>query len=367
MLAPWRALLAPRWRWLDAARRAMMQIAARKAFPAALERLNRPLAIPSPFRLKEYLIMPAHKMKAVLVPQYGAPSVLSLQEIDPPVCKPGEVLVRVKAAGVNPFDCKMRSGALKDFYPIALPFIPGSDFAGTVEAVGSGVKRYSIGDDVFGAAGTGTYAQLVAVKEEILATKPTALDYGEAASVPVAALTAWQALFQHGQLKAGQTVLVHGGAGGVGMFAVQLARWAGARVVATASASATAAVREYGADAVIDYRAKPFEQVVHDVDLVLDTQGGQTQERSLGVLKRGGRLVSTVSPPDEQKASAAGVTAKVMGMKSNGKDLAEIARHIESGVLKLHVAHTFALSEAAEAQELLEGGHVHGKIVLEIE
>ena len=220
-------------------------------------------------------------MKAIRIHEFGGPEQLRCE--DAPVPQPGEgqVLVRVKAASVNPIDWKLASGAMQAFRPIELPWIPGGDFAGVVEAVGPGVTNVNTGDQVYGDTPSGgSYAELVAASADMIASQPPKLTAVEAASLPLAGQTAWQAIFDHGQLQAGQTILVHGAAGGVGGYAVQFARWKGARVLATASAEDEEYVRTLGADVVIDYRATRFESVARDVDLVLDLIGGDTQERS---------------------------------------------------------------------------------------
>ncbi len=306
-------------------------------------------------------------MQAIQVHDYGTPDVLRLENIPIPQAKPNEVLVRIKAAAVNPVDWKIRAGYLREVMPQQMPYIPGSDFCGTVEAVGAAVRDFSIGDDIFGEVPVGAYAEFVAAPADLIAKKPQSLDYLEAASVPMVSMTAWQALFDAGQLQAGQTVLIHGAAGGVGMFAVQLARWKGARVIATASGDSVAVVRQLGADAVIDYKVKPFDQAVRDADLVLDTIGGETQKRSFAVLKRGGRLVNLTGEADKKLAGERGVEAITMFMKPSGKLLAQIGEHLDSGVLETSVERTFTLAEAQQAQELSATGHVHGKIVIEVQ
>jgi NADPH:quinone reductase-like Zn-dependent oxidoreductase len=242
----------------------------------------------------------------------------------------------------------------------------GVDFSGQVEMLGPGTRALQEGDDIFGqvADESGSYAEYAIAMESQVARKPSGLDHLKAAALPVAGLTPWQALFDVAGLKAGQTILIHAAAGGVGSFAVQFAKWKGARVIGTASAGGVAYVRGLGADQVIDYKAKPFEQEIRDVDVVLDTIGGETQERSWQVLKRGGILVSLVQPPSPQQAEARGVRAVMHRQQPRGDQLAEIAALVISGKVKVNVEKTFPLSEARQAQELSQDGHAHGKIVL---
>jgi len=302
-------------------------------------------------------------MKAVRIHAFGGPDVLSFEDAPTPTPKAGEILVRVRAAGVNPVDWKIREGHLGK---IPLPSTMGVDFSGQVEMLGPGTRALQEGDDIFGqvADESGSYAEYAIAMESQVARKPSGLDHLKAAALPVAGLTPWQALFDVAGLKAGQTILIHAAAGGVGSFAVQFAKWKGARVIGTASAGGVAYVRGLGADQVIDYKAKPFEQEVRDVDVVLDTIGGETQERSWQVLKRGGILVSLVQPPSPQQAEARGVRAVMHRQQPRGDQLAEIAALVTSGKVKVNVEKTFPLSEARQAQELSQDGHAHGKIVL---
>ena len=308
-------------------------------------------------------------MKAVLVHAYGGPEALTLEDIPRPVPKANEVLVRVSAAGVNPVDWKLREGHLQQIMPVQFPFTPGCDVAGIVESVGEGVGDFAVGDGVYGAVPPttgGGYAESVIVPSATLADKPKNLSFVEAASVPSVAITAWQSLFESGGLTAGQTVLIHGGSGGVGMFAVQLAHQKGARVIATCSAENIEFVESLGADEVLDYKAVRFEEKVSGVDVVLDTQGGDTQERSWQTLKPGGILVSVVSPPSEEKAAEANARGVMVQVAASKALLTEIAEMLDAGTIKTEIAQTFSLSEARQAQELSQIGHTRGKIVLQI-
>jgi NADPH:quinone reductase-like Zn-dependent oxidoreductase len=235
--------------------------------------------------------------------------------------------------------------------------------------VGEGVSKFKKGDEIFACqslARAGSYAEFTIVREDEAALKPEKLSHAEAAGVPLVALTAWQALFDHGQLKEGQTVLIHAGAGGVGTMAVQLANWKGAKVIATASERNHEYLRELGADQVIDYNTENFWEHVKDVDVVLDPIGGKTQEQSWQVLKRGGRLVSILQPPSQEKARAHGVTAMVFLMERNAEQLSEIGKLLEEGTLKAVTTHVFPLDEAAKAHKQSETRHTRGKIVLEV-
>src|SRR6476660_8552590 len=245
-------------------------------------------AIPEKDSSAKYLTM-----KAIRIHNYGGPEVLQYEDAPRPQPQAGEVVVRVHAAGVNPIDWKVREGHMKDFWAHKLPLILGWDFSGVIEKVGSGATKFKKGDEVYSvpdASRDGAYAEYIVVRESELALKPKSLHHVRAAAVPLAAVTAWQALFDAGQLKRGQRALIHGGSGGVGHIAVQLAKWKGAHVIATASTKNHELLRELGADETIDYTRQRFEDVARNVDIVLDLIGGETQERSWSVLKKGGVL-----------------------------------------------------------------------------
>ncbi len=306
-------------------------------------------------------------MKAVRYHAFGGPEVLRYEDAPRPVPKAGEVLVRVYAAGVNPVDWKLRQGGFKQPGQ-SFPQIPGFDLAGTVEAVGAGVERFQPGDSVFGYLSLrrgGAYAEFALAAEGELARMPDQ-DFVGAAAVPLAALTAWQALFDTAGLEEGQTVLVHAGAGGVGHFAVQLANSRGARVIATASQKNHEFLKRLGADQTIDYKTQRFEELVHDVDVVLDSIGGDTRTRSYEVLKKGGFLVSIVGAPAPAELEAHGLRGAGILVKPDAKQLEEIAALIEAGRLVPEVSEVLPLAEAARAHELSQGGHTRGKIVLEV-
>lgn len=305
-------------------------------------------------------------MKAAQIHGFGGPEVLVYEDAPRPKPNQNEILVRVHAAGVNPVDWKIRSGMFKGGRESAFPLILGFDVSGTVEQLGEGVSNVQVGDPVYANIPGGAYAEYVAFAAQAAAPKPKSLDFVQAASVPVAALTAWQALFEHGKLSAGQTVLVHAAAGGVGNFAVQFAHRRGARVIGTASARNHDFVRSLGADEVIDYTTARFEDVAKNVDVVFDTMGGETQERSWGVLKPGGILVSVVNPATGQAAEAHGARGTFFSANSSAEQLAEIGRMIDGGQVKTHVETILPLSEARQAHEMSQSGHTRGKIVLQV-
>jgi NADPH:quinone reductase-like Zn-dependent oxidoreductase len=309
-------------------------------------------------------------MMAWRVHEYGAPDVMKFDRIPRPEPGPGEVLVKVEAAGVGPWDGWIRAG--KGAAPQPLPLTLGSDLAGEVAAVGPGVSRPRVGEQVYGVTNPdfiGAYAEYALASAAMVASKPVSLSYTEAASVPVVAVTAQQALFDHAQLKKGQTVLIHGAAGNVGAYAVQLARRASLRVIATAGQDDAAFVRDLGADTVIDYRTEKFEDKVRDADAVIDLVGGEIQRRSFQVLRRGGKLISLVSDPDQDLARRHGVEAAFFLVKVTTEVLAEIGSLIDGGELRARVGTVLRLADAREAHLMLEGlrPHPKGKIVLAVE
>lgn len=305
-------------------------------------------------------------MKAIRAYAYGGPEVLTLEDLPDPVPGDGEVLIDVAASGVNPVDWKILEGRMKAFLPLPLPYIPGVEVSGTISALGAGVTGFAVGDEVFGFIGiVGGYATRVVASVDRLALVPKKLPRLDAAGVPATALTAWQALHEHAGVKPGQRVLIHGAAGGVGSMAVQLARIAGANVIGTASSGNLDYVSRLGAAQVIDYRTESFEQIVSSVDIVLDLVGGDTQDRSWSLLKPGGVLVSPVSPPDAERARAAGVLAKHFATRSDGKQLTAIAAHFDSSELVAEVEAVFPLSHAAEALKKNLTRHARGKVVLD--
>lgn len=309
-------------------------------------------------------------MNAVRIHAYGGPEVLLYEDAPRPVVADDEVLIRVHAAGVNPVDWKVREGHLGGMLNHVLPLIPGWDVSGTVAEYGPKVMTLQTGDEVFAycnLARNGAYAEYVAVKATEVAYKPDSLDHVQAAAVPLAALTAWQALFDLAELSAGQKVLIHAAAGGVGHFAVQLARWRGAHVIGTASGKNRRFLEEIGAHEVIDYTVTDFADAVSDVDVVLDTLSGATRDRSWPVLKKGGILVTTLPPPPaEETAAQFGVRAAFVFVQPNANELGEIAALIDSGHVRPHIDRVLPLEKVSEAHNLSQSGHASGKIVLKV-
>jgi NADPH:quinone reductase-like Zn-dependent oxidoreductase len=309
-------------------------------------------------------------MMAWRVHEFGPPDVMRFERVLRPNPGPDEVLVKVEAAGVGPWDGWIRAG--RSALPQPLPLILGSDLSGKIVAVGPGVSDLRAGDQVYGVTNpqfVGAYAEYALASATMVSSKPTSLTYNEAASVPVIAVTAWQALFDQAQLKAGQTVLIHGAAGNVGAYAVQLAYRAGLRTIATAAADDVPFVRNLGADTAIDYRTQRFEEEVRDADAVIDLVGGETQERSFQVLRRGGKLVSAVSDPDQHLAQSHGVEAAFFLVNVTSQYLAEITGLIDGGKLRTRVGAVLPLAQAREAHYMLERlrPQPKGKIVLAVE
>ncbi len=301
--------------------------------------------------------------RAIIVREWGGPEVLHIEDLPKPVPAEDEVLIRVRAASINPLDWKIREGARRAMYKT--PYHLGCDVAGEIEAVGAAVKDFKPGDAVYAMIGrAGAYADYALAKADVIAPKPATLDFAHAGAVPLAALTAWQMLTENGGLQSGQRVLVHAAAGGVGGFAVQMARHLGAHVIGTASARNHEYLRGIGAHECIDYTSERFENVVRDIDLVVDLLAGEVQARSWGVMKPGGMLVCALGPPDMEKAKAAGMHAKPQGVRPDGAQLRAIGALIDAGTIKVELAASFPLEKAAEAHRLSETGHVRGKIVL---
>jgi NADPH:quinone reductase-like Zn-dependent oxidoreductase len=307
-------------------------------------------------------------MKAVRIERYGNEEVVELAEVERPEPGENQLLVKVKAAAVNPVDWKIRDG-LGELFGLKPPLILGCEIAGTVESVGPsriGSSDFALGDDVYGYLGThtGGYAEYVAAPASEFVCKPKQIDFDTAAAVPVATLTAWQGIFGHGKLTRGQRILITGASGAVGSIAVQLAKIKGAHVIGTGSGRNEEFARKLGANEFIDYKKAKFEEEVSDVDVVFDTVGGDTQERAFQTLKRGGVLVSTVSPPSAEKATEFGVTVAMVLMMPKPDQLAEINRLVESGKLKVRVATVLPLAEVKKAHQLSASGHADGKIIL---
>jgi NADPH:quinone reductase-like Zn-dependent oxidoreductase len=328
-------------------------------------------------------------MKAYSVSKYRRP--MQAGDFAEPPVDDRDVLVEINAAGVNMLDAKIRDGEFKPFLPYKAPFILGHDLAGVVARVGSSVTRFTVGDEVYARprdGRIGTFAERIAVHEDDLAIKPANLSMAEAASVPLVALTAWQALVERANLQPGQKVLIHAGSGGVGTYAIQLAKHLGATVATTAGTSNVDWVRELGADIVVDYRTQDFETVAHDYDVVLDSQGGETLAKSLRVLEPGGTAIGIAGPPDPDFARQQGLGLPLrlvmtglslktrwaarrhaarysfLFMRASGAQLDEITKLIETNVLRTIVDRAYPFDEAPQALAHVEGGRTKGKVVI---
>lgn len=308
-------------------------------------------------------------MQAIRIHKYGGVAVLQLEDVPIPRPETGEVLIRIHAAGVNPVDWKVREGYLKMIVHHKLPLILGWDVSGVIEAIGAGVDNFKEGDEVYSRpdiSRNGAYAEYIVVKASEVALKPKSIDHIKAAAVPLAALTAWQSLFDAADLKAGQRVLIHAAAGGVGHLAVQLAKWKGAYVIGTASGRNVELLRDLGVDETVNYTTTPFEEVVRDVDVVFDTVGGDVQKRSWKTLKNKGILVSITDPISSVKGMIRGARGKFIFVQPNSGQLNEIAHLIDRGKLRPIVETTLPLAQAAQAQTLSQEGHVRGKLILRV-
>lgn len=305
-------------------------------------------------------------MKAVVVRQWGGSEAAVIEEFERPQPGPGEILISVKATSINPFDWSIREGYLRDY--VGLPFMLGSDVAGVIEALGEGVEGWKIGESVYGMKGMrgGGYAEYTTVLPSEIGHKPRTLSFAEAAAVPHAALTAWHALYTCGDLKAGQRVLIHAAAGGVGHFAVQLAKMTGAYVIGTASSQNEAFLSETGVDEYVDYNRVAFESLLKDVDLVIDAVGYGTAERSLQIIKPSGVLVCMVTPPPFEEAAKLQIGAKYLASHASTDLLNEIAKLIDTGKLKPYIQQVFKFEEIHQAMQLSQGRHVRGKLAVAI-
>ena len=332
-------------------------------------------------------------MKAYVVDRYQKQAALRQADMPTPELREDEVLVEVHAAGVNLLDAKIRSGEFKLILPYRLPLILGHDVAGVVVKVGRRVRQFKPGDEVYARVDDfriGTFAEFVPVKQTSLALKPTGLTMEEAASIPLVGLTAWQALVERAGLKKGQKVFIQAGSGGVGSFAIQLAKHLGATVATTTGTTNVELVKRLGADVVVDYKTQQFEDVLRDYDVVLNSQDGKTLEKSLGILKRGGKLISISGPPDPEfgreigaralvrlvvrllsasvrrKARRLGVDYSFLFMKASGEQLREIARLIDAGAIHPVIDRVFPFASTNEALAYVEAGHAKGKVVVRL-
>ena len=306
-------------------------------------------------------------MKAIVAHEYGGPEVLRYEDAPVPEPKENELLVRVIASGVNPADPLIVSGKYAQEFGTHLPLIPGYDMAGVVEKIGAKIAKLKVGDPVYAyLLWGGGWAEHTVTNEGEAAIKPKSLTFTEAAAVPLAALTAWQALVDTAQLHAGQIVLIHGGSGGVGSFAIQIAKARGARVLATASTANQDLLKQLGADVAIDYTATKFEDVAKDVDVVLDPIGKDTLTRSYGVVKKGGIVVTIVSRPDQAELDKRGIRGASLSSHPNANELAEITKLIDEKKIRPIVTQVLPLAEAAKADEQAATHHTRGKIVLKV-
>jgi len=305
-------------------------------------------------------------MKAVRIHEFGGPERVQLEEVAIPKVTRGKALVRIRAAAVNPVDWMVREHLYNPKGADRVPLTLGQDFAGVIEKIGAGSKTsLHEGDAVFGEV-FGSFAEYALVPLKDLVKKPASLDFKIAAALPMPALTAWQAIIDTAGAKPGMRFLIHGASGGVGSFAAQFARWKGAEVAATASEPSFDYLRSIGVDPVIDYKRDRFEEKLHDVDVVLDPLGGETQARSWRVLKRTGTLITLIGEIDEDAARRAGVRAIDFGMEYDVEDLEEIAGLVEGGIIKPHISKVLPLDQARQAMDLNQQGNSHGKIVLEV-
>ncbi|HEX5797300.1 MAG TPA: NADP-dependent oxidoreductase [Candidatus Saccharimonadales bacterium] len=310
-------------------------------------------------------------MKAAQISEYGDSSVLQINEVEKPVPKPKQVVVEVYAASLNPFDTSVRAGYVKDSMPIQLPATLGGDIAGVVSEVGDNVDSLGVGDKVYGqasvvAGNSGAFAEFAATSAKQIAKSPSNLDFKQAASLPLVGVSAMQAVSEHIDLKPGQKIFIHGGAGGIGTIAIQIAKHLGAYVATTATGDGISLVKNLGADEIIDYRSRDFSEVLNGFDAVFDTVGGDDFNKSFPILKKGGIAVTMIAQPDEAKARELGVTVVRQGTRVNTKKLNLLTKLVEEGVLVPQVNKVFPLEKIKEAFEAREGGATKGKVVITI-
>jgi NADPH:quinone reductase-like Zn-dependent oxidoreductase len=308
-------------------------------------------------------------IRKMRIHRFGGPEALQLDQVETSLPDASQVLVKVRAASINPVDFKIRSGKYPAVKEDRLPYTLGRDVSGIIEKCGAQATAFEVGDEVFGMVGIGGggYAEKAVLDQKAITRKPPQISHSLAAAIPLAGQTAWQGLFRHGRLNAGQSVLIHGGSGGVGHFAIQFAKAKGARVLTTVSTGNVELARELGADVVIDYKSQRFEQFASGLDMVFDLIDGETRERSWPLLRKGGTLVSTLSDPAQDKAREYGVRAMRYTVEADGDELAEIAKLVAEGIVKPHVQKTYSLEAAGEALADVETEHSAGKIVLVLE
>lgn len=309
-------------------------------------------------------------MKAAQISEYGGPSVLQINEIDTPAASEGQVLVEVHAASLNPFDSTVRNGYVKQMIK-NLPATLGGDIAGVITELGEGVEGFAVGDKVYGqaavvAGNSGAFAEFAATKASQIAKMPENMDFNEAASLPLVGTSALQALTEHINLQAGQKIFIHGGAGGIGTIAIQVAKDIGAHITTTATADGIELVKNLGADEVIDYKSQDFSEILKDYDAVFDTVGGDDFNKTFGILKKGGIAVSMIAQPDEAKASELGITAMMQGTKVNTAVLDKLRGLVESGKVLPQVGKVFKFEQITQAFTERENGSISGKVVIEI-
>ena len=308
-------------------------------------------------------------MKAMVAHQWGGPEALKLEDVPIPAPKDNEMLIKVFGAGVNSFDATLLTGKYAKMFGTQLPWIPGYDVAGTVEKIGAKVTRFKVGDPVYAFISIpsgGGYAEYALTKENWAALKPATLSFTQAAGVPSVALTAWQSLVDKANVQPGQTVLIQGASGGVGMFAIPIAKVRGAKVFATASTANQDFLKQLGADVAIDYKTQKFEDIVKDVDVVVDGVGGETLKRSYPIVKKGGILVGLVGRVDQAELDKHGIRGVSLEAEYNGDQLAEIGKLIDAKKIKVVVSETFPLADAAKALEKADTRHARGKVVLKV-
>lgn len=314
----------------------------------------------------------SHTMKAAQINKYGGSEVVEINtNVPKPALSAGKVLVAIHAAGVNPIDWKVRQGYMEKFSPLQFPSTLGGDFSGVIEELGGDVSNFQKGDEVYGTAivlggGSGSFAEYSSANIKSIAQKPKGLSHREAAALPLTGVSALQALIEHIGLSKNQKILIHGGAGGIGSFAIQLGKHLGAYVAATASAEDAAYVKTLGADTVIDYKTQIFENELHNYDAVFDTVGGETYKRSFKVLKRGGVIVSMLEQPDTTLMKQYEVRSIAQGTQINTERLTALAQLAEKGVIKVHIDKTFPFEQAGGALTYLQEGRPKGKVVIDI-
>lgn len=306
-------------------------------------------------------------MKAIQYVAFGGPEVIKFTDVEKPQIADDELLIKAAAVSVNPAEIKFREGEMQQMMPISLPYIPGLDVAGVVEAVGKNVSRLKIGDSVWGGTFGGTYAQFAALKEDMVALMPDNISMNEAASLLVGIVTSYSFLVENGKVKAGDRVLIQGAAGGTGAVMLQMAKSLGAYVIGTASGKGVEEGNKLGADEMINYKTQDFTELVKDVDFVIDFAGGEATDKSFTVLKKGGKLYSAAAQPSQELAEQYGVEAKFISSTITSQKMDYGKKLVEEGKIKPQIAKVMKLEDAAEAQELVSKGGLNGKIVLEID